>query len=204
MDGIELEKIFPIQAIEKDFLISGNGDITSGWEIMLPEIFSLGIEGYNNLYEGFVNAFLKLPSNSVVHVQNFYYLGQYNQKLEAKSYCINENQKAYLGRPVLNHYSRIYVTFTNKTLSKVTAEKNPVVKMWDYLSRKPFKDVDKTIDQALTYQEIFKSSLQNIEGVTSKPMYNEDLKNALWDYWNLSFDEPGLFKARSKPSSFKS
>jgi len=195
MNPIDLKKIFPIQAIEKGFLIAGNGDITTGWEIMLPEIFSLGIEGYNNLYESLVNAFLKLPGNTVVHSMNCYYLGQYDQHREAKSFCINENQKVYLGRPVLNHYSRIYVTFTNKTLSKVTAEKNPVVRMWDYLSKKPFRDVEKTISQALTYLEIFNSSLESIEGLRSRKMSQEELKSALWDYWNLSFDQPGNYQS---------
>jgi len=192
-DPLDLQKIFPIQAIENGFLIAGNGDITTGWEIMLPEIFSLGIEGYNQLYESFVSAFLKLPGNTVVHSMNYYYLGEYDQQREATSFCIKENQKAYLGRPVLNHYSRIYVTFTNKTLSTVTAEKNPVVRMWDYMTKKPFKDVEKTIAQALDYQEIFNTSLESIEGVGCRKMEQENLKSALWDYWNLSFDQPGSY-----------
>ena len=193
MKAIDLKKIFPIQAIEKDFLIAGNGDITAGWEIMLPEIFSLGIEGYNNLYENMVHAFLKLPNNTVVHIMSCYFLGEYDQHREVKSYCINENQKAYLGRPVLHHFTRIYVTFTNKTLSKITAERNTVVKMWDYLSRQPFKDVDKTISQALTYQELFNSSLESIELIESKKMNQENLKSTLWDYWNVSFDTTGKY-----------
>ena len=66
--------------------------------------------------------------------------------------------------------------------------------MWDYLSKKPFRDVEKTISQALTYQEIFNSSLESIEGLRSRKMSQEDLKSALWDYWNLSFDQPGSYQ----------
>jgi conjugation system TraG family ATPase len=193
--SIDIKKIFPIQAIEKGFLVAGNGDITAGWEIMLPEIFSMDVSGYNNLYSDFVNAFLKLPTNCVVHSQNCYYLGEYDQQREVKSFCINENQKAYLGRPVLNHYSKIFITFTNKSLSRITAEKNPVVRMWDYMAKCPFKDVESTINQALAYKETFNSSLESIDQVTSRPMDSEEMKNTLWDYWNLSFDEPGTYRS---------
>jgi len=66
--------------------------------------------------------------------------------------------------------------------------------MWDYISKKPFSDVDSTIHSALTYQEVFNSSLQSIEGLSSVKMNQQDLKSTLWDYWNLSFDNPGGYQ----------
>ncbi len=197
MTFIDLKKIFPIQAIEHDLLIAGNGDITVGWEIMLPEVFSLGVEGYNELYESFLGAFLKLPVNTVVHIQNCYYQGTYNQTRETQSFCINENQKVYLGRPVLHHSTKVYVTFTNRTLNKITAERNPVIKMLDYMSKQPFKDVEKTVEEASVYRETFSASLGGIRGIDVKRMDRNDLKNSLWDYWNMSFDRPEQHKPGS-------
>ncbi len=190
MKAIELHKIFPIQAIEQDFLVAGNGDITAGWEVMLPEIFSLDVPGYNELYERLLQAFLKLPTGTVIHLQNFYFQGSYNQSRETESFCIHENQKVYLGRPTLHHISRIYISFNNGSLQSVTAERNPVMKLWDYMGKQPFKDSAKTIDTAYTYCEQFTSSLDSIENVHAIRMKNETLKNALWDYWNFSFDTP--------------
>lgn len=194
MSFSDIRKIFPIQGIEQDFLVAGNGDVTCGWEVCLPEIFSLDIERYNQLYDSFLSAFLKLPSQTVVHLQNIYYHGDYDKEMEANSFCLRENQKVFLGRPVLHHTSRIYLTFTNKTLNKVTAEHHPVIKMWDYLASRPFKDCGTTISTALMHQELFSSSLASINGVESMAMDNDALKSALWDYWNIAYDHPGGYK----------
>lgn len=194
MEPVDLQKIFPIQAIESNFLVAGNGDITAGWEILLPEIFSLSIEDYNNLYESFVNAFLRLPPNTAIHIANHYYQGAYDRQREVNSFCIKENEKVSIGRPVLIHVCRIYVTFTNRTLNKITAENNPVTKMWDYLTKQPFKDVEKTMVSALNSQELFHSSISGIEDVTCNRMNDEQLKSALWDYWNVSIDTTGSYR----------
>lgn len=191
--GTDLSSIFPIQSIEQDFLIAGNGDITSGWELMLPPIFSMDVTAYNSLYEDFVRAFLKLPTNSIVHIQNFYYTGAYDHQREVASFCLNENQKLYLGRPVLHHHCRLYVTFTNTTLSNITAERNIALKMWNYLAKQPFKDIDRTIQNALVHQDILESSLKSIGRVTARKMDSQQLKSALWDYWNVSYDQPGTY-----------
>jgi len=104
MKVLELDHIFPIQAIEKDLLMAGNGDITSGWNLMLPEVFSMDSDYYILVYKGFVNAIKRLAPGSVVLKQDYYFKRKYDGEIDTKSLIKKENNRSYLGRPMLHHF----------------------------------------------------------------------------------------------------
>ena len=189
--AIDLKKIFPIQDIEGGYLIAGNGDITAGWEIRLPEVFTLSVDRYNQLHHQLVSALVKLPAGTVIQMLNYYYLSECGRPSRSSNYCTAENEKALIGRPVLHHTCRLFITFSSGTLGKITAENNPVVKLWDYLTRKPFKDVESAIRQALGHTKGLNAALEGVGQAGFERMDDQALRQCLWEFWNMSFDRPG-------------
>ncbi len=56
-----LEDILPILGVEHDCILSKKGDITIGFEISLPEIFTLSNEDYESFHQSWIKAIKILP-----------------------------------------------------------------------------------------------------------------------------------------------
>lgn len=67
---IDLKDNFPLFKVEKDRIISRQGDITAAFSITLPEIFTLSGEDYLALHHTWVKAIRILPVNSIFHKQD--------------------------------------------------------------------------------------------------------------------------------------
>lgn len=76
--SVDLESVLPIQTITENAVINGNGDITVGYRLLLPEVFTLSESEAQYIHER-LEALLKLlPAGTVIHQQNFYYTGRYH------------------------------------------------------------------------------------------------------------------------------
>ena len=107
-----LEKYFPIQNIEKGYLIRGDGDITAGFNLLLPERFTLNGKKADQICENFIAILKNLGNGITVHQQNFYYVDQHQSIFSEKDGNIkSENNRYYNYRPVLKQHSRIFITF---------------------------------------------------------------------------------------------
>ena len=72
-----LEDILPILAVEHDCILSKQGDITIGFEISLPEIFTLSNEDYESFHQSWVKAIKILPKHSIFHKQDWFIDSKY-------------------------------------------------------------------------------------------------------------------------------
>jgi hypothetical protein len=76
--GITLDDVLPIQSIQDEYLINGNGEITAGYRMFLPEIFTLSEIEAERIHND-ISALLKLlPTGTIIHQQNYYYTDKYN------------------------------------------------------------------------------------------------------------------------------
>ena len=75
--SVDLESVLPIQTITENAVINGNGDITVGYRLLLPEVFTLSESEAQYIHERLEALLKMLPAGTVIHQQNFYYTGRY-------------------------------------------------------------------------------------------------------------------------------
>lgn len=181
--------IFPIQTIEDSVLVNGNGDITAGYKVFMPEVFSLSQEDAYEINDSFEGLLKLLPAGSIFHKQDFYFLNSYENKDQIENIIHKENLNLFQGRPVLRHYSNIYTTFTNiGPVGKSYSGTLQISK--NYPFKQPFKDIQKRKIETKNLILSFENRLSAIKGFKVLRMNNEDLVNSLFDYANLSYDRP--------------
>lgn len=63
---------FPLYGVERGCLIGKRGDITACYSVGLPELFTLGADGYGALHSAWCRALRLLPPWTVVHKQDWF------------------------------------------------------------------------------------------------------------------------------------
>lgn len=111
-----LESKFPLLAVENNCIISKDADITTCFEVHLPELFTVASVEYDAIHAAWNKAIKTLPDYTIIHKQDWYLkenyapdLGKEDQSFLAKSY-----QRHFNERPFLNHYCYLFLTKTTK------------------------------------------------------------------------------------------
>ena len=76
--SVDLGDVLPIQTITENAIINGNGDITVGYRLFLPEVFTLSESEAQYIHERLEALLKMLPAGTVIHQQNFYYTDRYH------------------------------------------------------------------------------------------------------------------------------
>ena len=118
--SVDLESVLPIQTV-----INGNGDITVGYRLLLPEVFTLSESEAQYIHERLEALLKMLPAGTVIHQQNFYYTGRYHHAEYSSNALIAENNRHFNGKEILNSYTNLYVTFTNGNRNGKKAHRAP-------------------------------------------------------------------------------
>jgi conjugation system TraG family ATPase len=107
-----LMDILPILDVEHDSIISKQGDVTIGFEILLPEIFTLSNEDYESFHQGWVKALRVLPKQSIFHKQDWFIDFKYSSDFtkDDTSFLSQSSERFFNERPFLSHHSYLYIT----------------------------------------------------------------------------------------------
>lgn len=110
----ELSKILPIYKIEKDCILSKQGDITMGFSLQLPELFTLSNEEYEAFHQAWIKAMKVLPKHSVFHKQDWFVKDKFQADFSKNelSFLSRSSERFFNERPFLNH--RCYIFLTKK------------------------------------------------------------------------------------------
>ena len=107
----KLEDILPIFAPEQGCIPSKQGDLTIGYEVMLPEIFTLGSDEYEAFHQSWVKAIKILPKGSVFHKQDWFTQQRYRADFAAKETFLSRSSERFFNeRPYLDHSCYIFLT----------------------------------------------------------------------------------------------
>ena len=119
-----LESKFPIIAIEQDCLLTKEADISIGFEVQLPELFTISGEDYEILHSLWHKAIKVLPQYTVIHKQDWFIKEQYEPELQGEnlSFLSHSYEKHFNERPFLNH--RCYLFITQTTKNRMRAQSN--------------------------------------------------------------------------------
>ncbi|WP_462267713.1 TraG family conjugative transposon ATPase [Mucilaginibacter sp.] len=117
---VHIEKILPIYKVENDAIVSMQGDITIGYEVILPEIFTLSDRDYEAYHQAWVKAIKILPQHSVFHKQDWFTKARYRENINAGQGFLSRSSEAFFnGRPYLDH--RCYIFLTKKVEGRKAA-----------------------------------------------------------------------------------
>ena len=192
--GTEFAKVCPIQEIKHNCLVNGNGDITYGFRLELPEVFTHYIEDFNRIYEGFNHLLHRLKAGTLVHQQSFFYVEPFElpSDYHTTMYTGQANQRYYTFRPVMRQYVNLYVTFSNRYSSGRISpiQDNPYIRALSYMYSRPFKKVDQYIAECEVEYQTVKNALNMIPHIKAIPLKSIELLNAFHDYFNLTYDAP--------------
>ena len=188
----DLADVMPIQYIDDGMIVNGNGDITVGYRLMLPEVFSLSDEDANQIHSQLQGLLKLLPAGTIFHEQNFYYNLTYQKDEFSDNYLMSEKYRSFNGKEILQSYSNIYLTFRNVSMKKIkrSSTATSLLKKPKYILKQPFKDIvgrKKEIEDTLVN---FENSMAGMAYFSVQKMSSDELNNAVFDYVNLSFHKP--------------
>src|ERR1035438_7154673 len=108
----ELIDILPILDVEHDCILSKQGDVTIGFSVELPEIFTLSNEEYESFHQSWIKAIKILPMQSVFHKQDWFIDSKYHPDFENDdvSFLSRSSERFFNERPFLDHKCFIYLT----------------------------------------------------------------------------------------------
>jgi conjugation system TraG family ATPase len=106
-----IDDILPIMGIEHDCILSKQGDITIGFKVELPEIFTLSDNEYEAFHQAWIKAIKLLPKFTVFHKQDWYASRQHcPDPSKEDGFLAKAADRHFNGRPYLKHTCYIYLT----------------------------------------------------------------------------------------------
>jgi conjugation system TraG family ATPase len=112
LNARNLETALPLLAVENNCLISKMADITVGFRLHLPEIFTLSGEDYRTLHSALVKAIKLMPIGTLIHKQDWFTEERYQPDLEQgdDSFLTQAFHRHFVERPFLNHHCYLYIS----------------------------------------------------------------------------------------------
>ena len=111
----ELESKFPLLAVENNCIISKYADITVGYKVTLPELFTVTSAEYEIIHSVWLKAIKILPNYSVVHKQDWFVKEEYQPDINGDQTLLSRSfEKHFNERPFLDHTCYLYITKTSK------------------------------------------------------------------------------------------
>ena len=106
-----LQKILPILSIDKDIILSKSGDISIGYSLMLPEIFTLSTDEYDAFQQHWVRAIKLLPADTMLNKQDWFTERNCVSEFSVdKSFLSGCSERYFNERPYLDHHCYLFLT----------------------------------------------------------------------------------------------
>jgi len=107
-----IRDILPLFGVEQDCILSKQGDVTIGYEVQLPELFTLSDNEYEALHQSLIKAIKLLPSHSVFHKQDWFNEAKVAADFSAigVSFLSRASERFFNERPYLDHRCFIFLS----------------------------------------------------------------------------------------------
>ncbi|MNK81763.1 hypothetical protein D3C87_1015170 [compost metagenome] len=109
---VEAKEMLPIYKIEHGCILSYQGDITVGFRVQLPEIFTLSDRDYEAYHQAWVRAIKLLPMHCVFHKQDWFVAGSYRADFEraGEGFLSRSSEHFFNERQGLEHSCYVFLT----------------------------------------------------------------------------------------------
>lgn len=115
-----LESKFPLLSVEHGCIVSKDADITAGFRVELPELYTVTSAEYEAIHATWVKAMKVLPDYCIVHKQDIFIRETYKPDTDREdmSFLSRSFERHFNERPYLNHYCYLFLTKTTKERSR--------------------------------------------------------------------------------------
>ena len=115
-----LESKFPLLSVEHGCIVSKDADITVGFRVELPELYTVTSAEYEAIHATWVKAMKVLPDYCIVHKQDIFIRETYKPDTDREdmSFLSRSFERHFNERPYLNHYCYLSLTETTKERSR--------------------------------------------------------------------------------------
>jgi conjugation system TraG family ATPase len=145
----DIRDILPIWSVEQDAILSKMADITIGYSVELPEIFTLSEQQMEALHETWVKALRLFPAGVVLHKQDWFTQCKHPVDLSNKDgFLARSSEKHFAERPCLKHSCYLFLTLKpknrvvpNSAMSTLLRSRLVPVEMMDDLALQSFSGV---------------------------------------------------------------
>lgn len=190
---IDLAKHFPIPPgglNYPDCIVNGDMDLTAGFFLTLPQVFTMDDDGYLKLHNYLVQVIKRQPIGTTFHFQDFRFKQRFEKGYTGDSKVQRENFKRFYDREVLRGYTHMYVTYSNRQLNKINALDSRFLRGLQYTFQNPFKDAAKVAEQFKKHLNPIQSDLNLSERIRADRMSTEELRASLGNYFGLRYANP--------------
>lgn len=107
-----LREMMPIMDVERDCIISKQGDISVVFKVTLPEIFTQSDGDYEALHQSLIKAIKVLPKDSILHKQDWFVQSAYHPDFGEgdKGFLTAASNRFFNERPYLSHECTIILS----------------------------------------------------------------------------------------------
>jgi conjugation system TraG family ATPase len=115
-----LKDILPILGVEHNCILSKQGDVTIGYEVTLPELYTLSDQEYEAFHQALIKAIKILPRNTVFHKQDWFTETKFRADFSKDdiSFLTRSSERFFNERPYLDH--QCYIMLTKKPDNRKT------------------------------------------------------------------------------------
>ncbi len=188
----------PLMAIENDCIISKQADVTIGFAVELPELFTLTENDYEKIHAGWVKAIKTLPDQTIVHKQDWFleenYKARYTTDIDGDvSFLTRSFQEHFVERPFLSHYCYLFITLVADPRAAEKKSSGTALCRSNIVPRKMLDQ--KVIDGFMAAVFQFKSILESEEYIKLRKLKEKDYVGdgkclgILDHYLNLSMND---------------
>ena len=116
LKAVTLESKFPLLAVENGCIVSKDADITVGFRVQLPELFTVTGSEYEAVHSAWTKAIKVLPNYSIVHKADWFIKENYTPDIQKDdlSFLSRSFERHFNERPYLNHACFLFLTKTTK------------------------------------------------------------------------------------------
>ena len=109
---VEAKDMMPIYKVEHNCILSMQGDITIGYKVTLPEIFTLSDRDYEAYHQTWVKTIKVLPQFSILHKQDWFVESTYKADFERSgdAFLSRSSERFFNERECLDHSCYIFLT----------------------------------------------------------------------------------------------
>ncbi len=190
--------ILPIYGVEHSSILSKMGDITIGFKVELPELFTMSNDEYEAFHHAWIKAIKVLPVNALLHKQDWFTETKYGADFsnDDTSFLTRSSERFFNERPYLNHECFIFLTkkpLNRKASSSVFSSLlRKTIVPEETLQPKHFHDFLNHVGQ-------FEKILSDSGFISLKRLNDSELINVVIQYLNLQTDGEVIRDIEFKP-----
>lgn len=186
-----LESKFPLLSVEHGCIVSKDADITVGFRVELPELYTVTSAEYEAIHATWVKAMKVLPDYCIVHKQDIFIRETYKPDTDREdmSFLSRSFERHFNERPYLNHYCYLFLTKTTKERSRTQSNFSTLCR--GFIVPKEIKDkeaVSKFLESVGQFASILnESGFIRLEQLTDGEITGTDTEAGIIEkYFSLS------------------